>query len=78
MAAELKRIPWAQFEEYIGTHKKIIKSIIDQKNNSKVKIQEIEENLPRSFLQLNEAITEILKANEILPNEEETTKVEHL
>jgi hypothetical protein len=43
-----------------------------------VKIQEIEENLPRSFLQLNEAITEILKANEILPNEEEITKVEHL
>ena len=40
-------------------------------------IPEIEAKLPKSFLQLHEAITNILKDNDILPTEEEH-KVEEL
>jgi hypothetical protein len=34
-------------------------------------ISEVEAKLPKSFLQLHEAITKILKENDILPNEED-------
>jgi hypothetical protein len=34
-------------------------------------VAEVEAKLPRSFLQLHEAITKILKDNDILPNDEE-------
>ena len=35
-------------------------------------VPDIEKNLPRSFLQLHEAITKILKENDILHNAEES------
>jgi hypothetical protein len=35
-------------------------------------IVEIEARLPRSFLQLNETITKILKENDIVPSAEES------
>ena len=42
-----------------------------------MEVSEIEAKLPKSFLQLHEVITKIIKDNNILPNEEES-KVDHL
>jgi len=50
---------------------------VDQQKNDLIEIPDVETRLPKSFLKLHEAITKILKENDILPNEEEQ-KVEEL
>ncbi len=77
MSAASKRVPWAQLEKYIGLHQLTLGTFVDQQKNELMEIPDIEKNLPKSFMRLHEAITQILKENDILPNEEQQ-KVEEL
>ena len=77
MSAASKRVPWAQLEKYIGLHQLTVGTFVDQQKNELMEIPDIEKNLPKSFMRLHEAITQILKENDILPNEEQQ-KVEEL
>ena len=58
-------------EEYLATHLQAIVAFVDLKNCNLMEVSEIEAELPKSFLQLHEVITKIIKDNNILPNEEE-------
>jgi Cu2+-containing amine oxidase len=53
-------------------HQKTIATFVDLKNQKIMEVPQIEGVLPNSFVQLHEAITKILKDNEIIPNEEES------
>jgi hypothetical protein len=64
-------------EEYLATHLQAIVAFVDLKNCNLMEVSEIEAELPKSFLQLHEVITKIIKDNNILPNEEES-KVDQL
>ena len=77
MSAANKKVPWAQLEKYLGLHQIAIVTFVDQQKHNLMDVAEVEAKLPRSFLQLHEAITKILKDNDILPNEEEQ-KVDQL
>ncbi len=77
MSAAIKKVPWAQLEKYLGLHQLTLATFVDQQKNELMEIPDIEKNLPKSFMKLHEAITKILKDNDILPNEEEQ-KVEEL
>ena len=59
-------------EEYLATHLQAIVAFVDLKNCNLMEVSEIEAELPKSFLQLHEVITKIIKDNNILPNEEES------
>ena len=77
MAAAIKKVPWAQLEKYLALHQLTLVTFVDQQKNDLIDIPEAEVKLPKSFLKLHEAITKILKENDILPNDEEQ-KVEEL
>ena len=62
-----KRVPWSHMEKYLETHKVTIVTYLDQLDNNMADIPDIEHRLPRSFLQLYEVITNILKDNDLLP-----------
>ena len=64
-------------EKYLATHLQAIVAFVDLKNCNLMEVSEIEAELPKSFLQLHEVITKIIKDNNILPNEEES-KVDQL
>ena len=72
-----KKVPWSQLEKYLSLQQITLVTFVDQHRHGLMEISEIEAKLPQSFLQLHEAITNILKENDILPNEEEH-KVEEL
>ncbi len=62
-----KRVPWSHLEKYLATHKAAIVTYLDLLENNLADKPDIEARLPRSFLQLHEVITLILKENNILP-----------
>ena len=66
-----KRVPWSHMEKYLETHKTAIVTFLYQLNTNLIYIPDIELRLPRSFLQLHEVITNILKENDIIPKKEE-------
>ena len=67
-------------EEYLKVHQVAIGTFLDQLKHKLIDVPEIESKLPRSFLQLHEVITKILKDNGIAVTQEEskTEKVDHL
>lgn len=67
-----KRVPWPHMEKYLETHQAAIATYLDLKKNNLMDLPDIEERLPRSFLQLHEVITHILRENDILPKQEES------
>ena len=71
MSAANKKVPWAQLEKYLGLHQIALVTFVDQQKYNLMDVPAIEARLPNSFLQLHEAITKILKENDILPNEDE-------
>ena len=77
MSAANKKVPWTQLEKYLALHQLSLVTFVDQQKSDLIDIPEAEAKLPKSFLRLHEAITKILKENDILPNEEEQ-KVEEL
>ncbi len=62
-----KKVPWSQLEKYLKIHQAGIVAYVDQLELKLSDIPEIEGKLPRSFMQLHEVITQILKDNDILP-----------
>ena len=66
-----KRVPWSHMEKYLEIHKTAIVTFLDLVNTNLMDVAEIESKLPRSFLQLHEVITKILKENDIFPKNEE-------
>ncbi len=62
-----KRVPWSDMEKYLQIHQAGIVSFLDQLKNNFMDIPDIEARLPRSFLQIHELITQILKNNDIIP-----------
>jgi hypothetical protein len=58
-------------EKYLETHKTAIVTFLDQLNTGLIDVPDIELRLPRSFLQLHEVITNILKENDLIPKKEE-------
>jgi hypothetical protein len=62
-----KKVPWSHMEKYLETHKVAIVTYLDQMKNNLMDVPDIEARLPRSFLQLYEVITKILRDNDILP-----------
>ena len=77
MSAANKKVHWAQLEKYLSLHQLSLVTFVDLQKNDLMDIPSIESRLPKSFLQLHEALTKILKENDILPNEEEQ-KVDQL
>ena len=67
-----KRVSWSQLEEYLATHQQTIASFVDLKKRELMDSAQIEAILPKSFMQLHQVITKILKDNTILPDEEES------
>jgi hypothetical protein len=67
-----KKVPWAHLEKYLETHQVAIATYLDLKKNNLMDAPDIEARLPRSFIQLHEVITKILKDNNILPQQEES------
>jgi hypothetical protein len=65
-----KRVPWSQLQQYLMTHQTEVSSLIELEKLNILSIPEIEARLPKSFVQLHEVITKILKDNSILQNEE--------
>jgi hypothetical protein len=51
---------------YLETHKRTIVTFLDQLNSKLMDVSEIEAKLPKSFLQLHEVISNILKENDII------------
>jgi hypothetical protein len=47
-----KRIPWAQFQEYIELHNSQILSLINLKDNGNLTEAEVETKLPEEFLKI--------------------------
>jgi hypothetical protein len=43
-----------------------------------MEVEEVEEKLPKSFLNLHEVITKILKDNDILPSKDEEQMADYL
>ena len=66
-----KRVPWSHMEKYLETHKTAIMTFLDLLNTNLMDVPDIELRLPKSFLQLHEVITNILKQNDIIPKKEE-------
>ena len=62
-----KRVPWSHMEKYLATHKAGIVTYLEQLDNNMADIPDIEPRLPRSFLQLYEVITNILRDNDLHP-----------
>ena len=62
-----KRVPWSHMEKYLETHKTAIMTFLDLLNTNLMDVPDIELRLPKSFLQLHEVITKILKENDIFP-----------
>jgi hypothetical protein len=62
-----KRVPYSQMEEYLEAHQGLIGSYVYQVNNKIIEKAEVEAKLPKSFLQLHQVITKILRANDVLP-----------
>ncbi len=67
-----KRVPWSQLEEYLAAHKKAIATFVELKKSELMEVPDIETKLPKSFSQLHQLITKILKENGILPDVEES------
>ena len=65
-----KRVPWSQLQQYLMTHQTEVSSLIELEKLNILSIPEIETRLPKSFVQLHEVITKILKDNSVLQNEE--------
>ena len=62
-----KTVPWSEMEKYLETHRVAIVTYQDLLKNKLADIPDIEARLPKSFLQLYEVITKILKDNNLLP-----------
>ena len=63
----MKKVPWAKLQEYVEAHQGAIVTYIDLEKRKLIDIPEIESKLPKSFLQLYQIITQILRDNDILP-----------
>jgi hypothetical protein len=59
-------------EKYLETHQTAIATFLDLEKSNLMDIPEIEAKLPKSFQQLYEVITKILKDNDLLTNKEES------
>ena len=73
---ENKKVPLHQMEEYILLHNRVVVGLLALKGNI-MSISEIEAKLPSSFKELLQAITKILKDNNI-PVIEEESKVDRI
>jgi rRNA pseudouridine-1189 N-methylase Emg1 (Nep1/Mra1 family) len=62
-----KKVPWSQLEEYLEAHQASIGAYVYQVNNKMIEKTKAETKLPKSFLQLHQMITKILRENDILP-----------
>lgn len=65
-----KRVPWSDLEEYLAAHQSRIATFLEQLKADVVTKEDIEDRLPKSIWYLHELIVKILKANNILPDEE--------
>ena len=50
MAADNKKVPWSQLEQYLDFHKNTIAAFVELKDRQIMKASEIELILPTSFL----------------------------
>jgi hypothetical protein len=71
MSVANKKVPWVQLEKYLGLHQIALVTFMDQQRHGIMDIPEINLNFQNLSLQLHEAITKILKENDILPKEED-------
>jgi hypothetical protein len=71
MSVANKKVPWTQLEKYLTLHQIALGTFVEQQKHDLMDIPAIEARLPKSFMQLYEAIKKILKDNDILPSEEE-------
>ena len=55
-----------------------IVTFLDQQKHNIMEVEEVEEKLPKSFLNLHEVITKILKDNDILPSKDEEQMADYL
>lgn len=62
-----KKVPWSQMEKYIEAHHAWIGTYIAQVNNQMIEKAKAETKLPKSFIQLHQVITKILRDNDIIP-----------
>jgi hypothetical protein len=60
-----KRVPWAQLEEYLDSHQKLLTSMIELIKAGVMDKPEIENKLPKSFFALHQIISTILSDNGI-------------
>jgi len=66
-----KKVPMDQLDEYLELHRDLIVCNINKKNRQKLDKAGLESLLPSCFLELRDAISKILKDNDILGSEEE-------
>jgi hypothetical protein len=55
-----KRVPWAQFEEYLAFHKKTIAAFLGMLETETMDKATIETLLPKSFWKLQETVAKII------------------
>lgn len=66
-AKKKQKVPWTHLEKYLEVHQAAIVTYMDQQRHKLIKVEEIEEKLPNSFLSLHDIVTKILKDNDIFP-----------
>jgi hypothetical protein len=71
-----KRIPKVQLDEYLRLHQGTILSCLDQLKHNLADVPEIEGKIPKSFFQIHELTGRILRENNILPNDQESDKLQ--
>jgi hypothetical protein len=63
MSCEGKIVPWTQLENYLVIHQRALLTFVDLHKQDLMEVPDIESKLPKSFLQLHDAITTILRDN---------------
>ena len=61
-----KRIPYSQFIEFRDLYFKKVKTYELQFENDEIDEDELERKMPKSFLEIHQLLTKILKDNNIL------------
>ena len=73
-----KTVPYAQVEEYVKFHNKKVASFIEHLNEGDMEVSEIEAKMPKSFFEIHQLLTKILKDNNILESFEEKKGADQL
>ena len=66
-----KRVPWSDLLAYLDLHNKKIEAFVTLHKGESMETAEIENKLPKSFMEIYSFIKKVLKDNSILPSEEE-------